>query len=77
MPDRVVFLAYCFLNPQAKIQGLPNIADLGEKLLIHFGSTSVELFSCLVKLCSMVGCLAGVKPNTSTILYFSDDIVKI
>lgn len=26
-----VFLAYCFLNPQAKIQGSLNIADLGEK----------------------------------------------
>ena len=33
MPDRVVFLAHCFLNPQAKIQGSPDIADLSGKIL--------------------------------------------
>lgn len=33
MPDQVVFLAHCFLNPQAKIQGSPDIADLSGKIL--------------------------------------------
>ena len=33
MPERVVVLAHCFLNPQAKIQGAPDIADLSEKIL--------------------------------------------
>jgi predicted secreted protein len=33
LPDQIVFLAHCFLNPQAKIQGSPDIADLCEKIL--------------------------------------------
>lgn len=33
MPDRVVFLAHCFLNSQAKIQGSPDIAGLSQKIL--------------------------------------------
>ena len=32
MSERVVFLAHCFLNPQAKIQGSPDISDLSEKI---------------------------------------------
>ncbi|AET65931.1 putative secreted protein [Desulfosporosinus orientis DSM 765] len=33
MPDRIVLLAHCFLNSQAKIKGSPDIADLSEKIL--------------------------------------------
>ncbi|KJR47847.1 hypothetical protein UF75_1802 [Desulfosporosinus sp. I2] len=32
MPERVVFLAHCFLNPQAKILGSPDISDLSQKI---------------------------------------------
>lgn len=32
MPERIVFLAHCFLNPQAKIQGSPDISNLSGKI---------------------------------------------